>query len=46
VATVMDVDPVRGLTAAEAASRLERHGPNRFAEAKSEPRWHAFVRQY
>ncbi|MFL5937327.1 MAG: cation-translocating P-type ATPase [Gaiellaceae bacterium] len=46
VATAMDVDPVRGLTAAEAASRLERHGPNRFAEAKSEPRWHAFVRQY
>src|SRR4051794_23388765 len=38
VAAAMDVDPVRGLAAAEAASRLERHGPNRFAEAKSEPR--------
>src|SRR5204862_8239276 len=36
----------RGLSAEEAAARLERHGPNRFAEAKSEPRWRAFVRQY
>jgi len=46
VARAMDVDAARGLTAAEAAARLERHGPNKFAEAKSEPRWHAFVRQY
>ncbi len=46
VAASMEVDPSRGLTAAEAASRLERYGPNKFAEGKTEARWHAFVRQY
>lgn len=46
VAHELHVEPERGLTGAEAAERLERYGPNRFAEAKSEPRWHAFVRQY
>jgi P-type Ca2+ transporter type 2C len=46
VAASMDVDPRQGLTAAEASSRLEKYGPNKFAEAKTEPRWHAFVRQY
>jgi P-type Ca2+ transporter type 2C len=40
------VEPERGLTSEEAAARLERYGPNRFAEAKAEPRWHAFLRQY
>ena len=30
----------------EAAERLTRYGPNKFAEAKTEPRWHAFLRQY
>src|SRR4051794_19596484 len=39
-------DPPRGLSAAEAASRLAATGPNKFAEAKTEPRWRAFVRQY
>src|SRR3954471_2737755 len=42
----LDVEPEQGLTSDEAAKRLQRHGPNRFAEAKSEPRWHAFLRQY
>jgi Ca2+-transporting ATPase len=42
----MEVDPAQGLTSAEAAARLSRHGPNKFAEAKPEPRWHAFMRQY
>ncbi|HEY7603590.1 MAG TPA: cation-transporting P-type ATPase, partial [Gaiellaceae bacterium] len=42
----LDVDPQRGLTAAEAAARLERYGPNKFAEATPEPRWRSFVRQY
>jgi P-type Ca2+ transporter type 2C len=46
VARSMEVDPVSGLTAAEAARRLEQYGPNKFAEGKSESRWHAFVRQY
>lgn len=42
----MHVEPATGLTSAEAAGRLERFGPNRFAEAKSESRRHAFLRQY
>ena len=42
----LHVEPDRGLTGAEAAERLARYGPNRFAEAKTESRWHAFVRQY
>jgi P-type Ca2+ transporter type 2C len=46
VAASMEVDPARGLSAAEAAARLEQYGPNKFAEAKTEPRWRAFVRQY
>jgi Ca2+-transporting ATPase len=46
VAASMEVDPGKGLTAAEAAKRLEQYGPNKFAEAKAEPRWRAFVRQY
>jgi Ca2+-transporting ATPase len=35
-----------GLSSAETASRAERFGPNKFAEAKTEPRWRAFLRQY
>src|SRR3954454_25126059 len=46
VAQALDVEPERGLTSEEAASRLAHYGPNRFAEAKTESRWHAFVRQY
>src|SRR5213075_1129624 len=46
VAASMEVDPEQGLSAAEAAARLEQYGPNKFAEGKTEPRWHAFVRQY
>src|SRR4051794_36858424 len=42
----LGVEPERGLTSDEAAERLERYGPNRFAEARAESRWHAFVRQY
>ena len=40
------VDAQRGLSSAEAASRAERFGPNKFAEAEAEPRWRAFIRQY
>jgi P-type Ca2+ transporter type 2C len=40
------VDERRGLSSAEAAARAERFGPNKFAEGKTEPRWHAFFRQY
>src|SRR4051794_6534542 len=42
----LGVEPERGLTSDEAAERLERYGPNRFAEARAESRWRAFVRQY
>src|SRR5918994_6062331 len=42
----LDVEPERGLSSEEAAARLQRYGPNKFAEAKSEPRWQAFLRQY
>jgi Ca2+-transporting ATPase len=41
-----EVDEQRGLSAAEAAARLQNYGPNRFAEGRKEPRWRAFVRQY
>src|SRR5215831_685494 len=41
-----EVDERRGLSSAEAAARAERFGPNKFAEGKTEPRWHAFFRQY
>jgi P-type Ca2+ transporter type 2C len=46
VAQELGVDPARGLSGTDAAARLEQYGPNKFAEAKAEPRWHAFVRQY
>ncbi|WP_027006253.1 cation-translocating P-type ATPase [Conexibacter woesei] len=46
VAEELHVEPAQGLTSAEAEARLAQYGPNRFAEARSEPRWHAFVRQY
>src|SRR6266550_3244874 len=46
VAASLDVDPARGLTSTEAAARLDQYGANKFAEAKTEPQWRAFVRQY
>jgi Ca2+-transporting ATPase len=46
VAAALEVDPGEGLSSSVAASRLEQYGPNKFAEAKTEPRWRAFVRQY
>ncbi|MGN6430284.1 MAG: cation-translocating P-type ATPase [Gaiellaceae bacterium] len=46
VARGLGVDPGQGLSSAEAAKRLEQYGPNKFAEVKTEPRWHAFIRQY
>jgi P-type Ca2+ transporter type 2C len=46
VASKLGVDIHKGLSKAEATARREQYGPNKFAEAKPEPRWHAFVRQY
>jgi P-type Ca2+ transporter type 2C len=40
------VDAQRGLGSAEAAARAQRFGPNTFAAGHTEPRWHAFLRQY
>jgi Ca2+-transporting ATPase len=46
VAKRLGVDVAKGLSTTEATARREQYGPNRFAEAKPEPRWHAFLRQY
>ena len=40
------VDAATGLSTAEADSRRAKFGANKFADAKKEPRWQAFVRQY
>ena len=46
VAQRLGVDPARGLTNAEAASRLETHGRNELAAGKKESGFQAFIRQY
>src|SRR6476660_6912470 len=46
VVAELGVEPAAGLSGQEAAERLTRYGPNKFAEAKAEPRWHALLRQY
>jgi Ca2+-transporting ATPase len=46
VAKQLQVDPARGLSSAEAAQRLQQHGPNALAAKKKEPGWRAFLRQY
>ena len=40
------VDPATGLTAGEVERRRAEVGPNKLAEAKREPGWRAFLRQY
>ena len=46
VSRELEVAPDQGLTSAEVETRRAEYGPNRFAEAKVEPRWHALFRQY
>lgn len=46
VLLAQDVDARHGLSPAEAASRGDRFGPNELAPGKTEPGWHAFLRQY
>jgi Ca2+-transporting ATPase len=46
VAVMLQAAPEQGLSAGEAARRLDRHGPNRLREAAREPRWRAFLRQF
>ena len=42
----LQVDPAKGLSAAEAQSRLQKYGPNQLAAKKKESGWQAFLRQY
>src|SRR5437588_12339662 len=44
VAGDLEVDAAQGLTTGEAAKRTSLYGPNTFATAATEPRWHVFVR--
>jgi len=45
-ATVLAVNMARGLSDAEAASRLSHYGENRLAEAKPRPVWLKFLDQF
>ena len=42
----LEVDPQSGLDGAEVERRRAEVGPNKLAEAKKEPGWQAFLRQY
>ncbi|MFO7273741.1 MAG: cation-translocating P-type ATPase [Bacillota bacterium] len=42
----LDVDPARGLTAAEAAERLARHGPNQIAQEQRRSLLKVFIDQF
>src|SRR3954453_22775379 len=46
VAQKLQVDPARGLSAAEAQQRLQKYGPNALAGKQKESGWQAFLRQY
>ena len=46
VISTLGVDAAQGLSTAEVANRAAQYGPNKFDEAKPEPRWRAFLRQY
>src|SRR4249920_3561392 len=46
VASRLQVDPGKGLTASEAGRRLQEYGPNALAEAKAEPVWRRFLKHY
>ena len=46
VARDLDVDPARGLTAAEAAARLERDGANRLEAERRVPAWRRVLAQF
>ena len=46
VADRLQVDPVRGLTATEAQSRLQTYGANALVAAKPKPAWIRFFKHY
>ena len=45
-ARTLGTDTVMGLTAAEAASRLEKHGPNALRQAKKRTIWQMYLAQF
>src|SRR4051794_18776124 len=42
----LQIDPLSGLSRAGAQGRLAQHGPNALAEARREPVWRQFFKQY
>jgi len=46
VAQKLQVDPAKGLSAAEVQQRLQKYGPNELAGTKKETGLQAFIRQY
>jgi len=46
VADALATDPEQGLTAAEAAARLARHGPNRIEGTRGTPAWRRLLAQF
>jgi Ca2+-transporting ATPase len=46
VAAQLKVDPAKGLSASDAAQRLQQYGPNQLAAKKKESGLQAFLRQY
>jgi P-type Ca2+ transporter type 2C len=46
VAAGLETDPGRGLTAAEASARLERHGANELQRAEAVPSWRRLLTQF
>lgn len=46
VAVALGVDPAQGLSATEAARRLESFGPNRLREHYRRPTWHVLLDQF
>ena len=41
-----EVDPAKGLSPPKRRARLQKYGPNAFAQAEKEPGWRAFLRQF
>ena len=46
VAEALATDPAAGLTATEAAARLERFGPNELVERGRKPAWRLLAEQF